>query len=364
MICKINSAMIYGVEACIVAIETDVGEGLPTFDMVGLLSSEVREARERVRTALKNTGYLIPSKRITINLAPADIRKTGTYFDMPIAISILIGIGMIKEQAVEGCLFAGELGLDGQVVKGNGLLPIVLQAKKKGIKKCFIPQDSIYECQIADDIDIVGVDSLKQLVHGLITGEFEDKGICNKFVKLQDDDAYDFRDLKGQLVARRAAEITAAGMHNMLMIGSPGAGKSMLAKCMSSILPDMSLTEKKEVAIIHSVAGMLQEGQDIKRPFRSPHHSSTINAMTGGGRNPKPGELTLAHRGILFLDELPEFSRQTIEVLRQPLEERYISISRVEGKYRFPADFIFLAASNETVEVPIQLNDRVRVKVA
>lgn len=346
MICKINSAMIYGVEACIVAIETDVGEGLPTFDMVGLLSSEVREARERVRTALKNTGYLIPSKRITINLAPADIRKTGTYFDMPIAISILIGIGMIKEQAVEGCLFAGELGLDGQVVKGNGLLPIVLQAKKKGIKKCFIPQDSIYECQIADDIDIVGVDSLKQLVHGLITGEFEDKGICNKFVKLQDDDAYDFRDLKGQLVARRAAEITAAGMHNMLMIGSPGAGKSMLAKCMSSILPDMSLTEKKEVAIIHSVAGMLQEGQDIKRPFRSPHHSSTINAMTGGGRNPKPGELTLAHRGILFLDELPEFSRQTIEVLRQPLEERYISISRVEGKYRFPADFIFLAASN------------------
>lgn len=346
MICKINSATIYGVEAYIVTVETDVGEGLPAFDMVGLLSSEVREARERVRTALKNTGFLVPPKRITINLAPADIRKSGTYFDMPIAISILIGIGRIKKQAVEGCLFAGELSLDGQVVKGNGILPIVLKAQEKGMKRCFVPRDNLYECQIVNDIEVIGVASLQELIYGLTTGEFEDESICDNSVNLQAGYAYDFKDLKGQMVARRAAEITAAGMHNMLMIGSPGAGKSMLAKCIPSILPDMSLKEKQEVATIHSVAGMLHEGQEITRPFRSPHHSATLHSMTGGGGNPKPGEITLAHRGVLFLDELPEFSRQTIEMLRQPLEERYISISRVGGKYRFPADFIFLAASN------------------
>lgn len=346
MVCRINSATIHGIEACVVAVETDISDGLPGFDMVGLLSSEVREARERVRTALKNSGFLVPPKRITINLAPADLRKSGTYFDIPIAISILISMGIVQEEKTRDCLFAGELSLDGQAVRVNGILPIVLMAEEKGMERCFIPKDNLGECRMVDGIKVIGISDLRQLVYALTTNEYEEGEGMKEKNPSECEYIYDFCEVKGQAVARRGAEITAAGMHNMLMIGTPGAGKTMIAKCMPSILPEMTKKEKTEVAKIQSVAGILNNNGEIPRPFRAPHHSCTITALTGGGMNPKPGEITLAHRGVLFLDEFPEFSRQAIEVLRQPLEEGYILLSRAGGRYRFPADFIFLAASN------------------
>lgn len=326
-------------------VETDLSDGLPGFDMVGLLSSEVREARERVRTALKNSGFLIPPKRITINLAPADLRKSGTYFDLPIAMSILIGMGIIAQELGKDSLFAGELSLDGQTVRVNGILPIVLEAAAQGMKRCYVPKDNLCECRMVEGIQVIGVGSLRELVYILNT----DKQVVQEKVRIDNDIQcypYDFSEVRGQVAAKRAAEITAAGMHNMLMIGTPGAGKTMIAKCIPSILPEMSPKERLEVAKIQSVAGMLRDCSSITRPFRAPHHSCTITSLTGGGICPKPGEITLAHRGVLFLDELPEFSRQAIEILRQPLEEGSILLSRAGGRYRFPAEFIFLAASN------------------
>lgn len=346
MVCRINSATIHGIEACIVAVEADVSDGLPSFDMVGWLSSEVKEARERVRTALKNSGFPVPPKRITMNLSPADIRKAGTYFDMPIAVAILISMGIVKEEMAEGCLFAGELSLDGCVVSVNGILPIVLMAAEKGMKKCYVPKSNLCECRIVDGIEIIGVEDLRNLIYILSTGDKKEGQNMQRENRKERNYSYDFCDVKGQTMAKRAAEITAAGMHNMLMIGSPGAGKTMIAKCLPSILPEMSRKEKIEVAKIQSVAGLICDGEEVIRPFRNPHHSCTISALTGGGLNPKPGEITLAHKGVLFMDELPEFSRKAIEILRQPLEEGYIVLSRAGGKYRFPADFIFLAASN------------------
>ncbi|MBE5959305.1 MAG: ATP-binding protein [Lachnospiraceae bacterium] len=347
MVTNVKSATIHGIEACIVTVETDIGDGLPSFDMVGLLSSEVREARERVRTALKNSGFTIPPKRITINLAPADLRKMGTYFDLPIAISILTCIGVIPEENVAEAMFIGELGLDGHTVRVNGVLPIVLKAMEQGMKRCFIPEDNLSECTLASGIEIIPVCNLNELVLGLVSNEFQQfDGIREIKSGVGDNFEYDFADVLGQVVAKRAAEITAAGMHNMLMIGTPGAGKTMIAKCMPSIMPAMSEEEKLEVAGIYSVAGMLEEGKPLLRPFRSPHHTASLTSLTGGGLNPKPGEFTLAHRGVLFFDELPEFQSRTIELLRQPLEDRCISISRMGGKYVFPSDFIFLGASN------------------
>lgn len=347
MVCRIKSATIRGIEAMTVDVETDISDGLPAFDMVGLLSSEVKEARERVRTALKNSGFIVPPKRITINLAPADIRKTGTYYDMAIALSILISMGIVDENRVDNYLFAGELGLAGNFVSVNGILPIVLKGIEMGMDRIFVPVDNLSECAMVDEKRIVGVRHLKHLAYMLTTGDISDEyqSTCED-TSIPEESSFDFEDVLGQRVARRAAEIAAAGMHNLLLMGTPGAGKTMIAKCMPSIMPTLTRSEELEVAGIHSVAGLLKDGRVIRRPFRSPHHTSTVVSLTGGGNNPKPGEISLAHRGVLFLDELPEFSRQAIEVLRQPLEERCIYISRVGGRYRFPADFIMMATSN------------------
>ncbi|MBR3644808.1 MAG: YifB family Mg chelatase-like AAA ATPase [Lachnospiraceae bacterium] len=347
MVCKTKSATIRGIDAIIIDVETDVSDGLPAFDMVGLLSSEVRESRERVKTALKNNGFIVPPKRITINLAPADIRKTGTYFDLAIAVSILMGIGIINAKKDDKYLFVGELGLDGKVVSVNGILPIVLTALEHGMDKVFIPSENINECKLIGTDKVVGVDNLNQLVYMLTTGDYI---IENNHFKREVEEEYvsemDFAYVKGQPIARRAAEIAAAGMHNILLIGTPGAGKSMIAKCMPTILPDLDDKEKLEVAGIQSIAGLLKSDSKIKRPFRSPHHTITIAALTGGGSNPGPGEMSLAHRGVLFLDELPEFDSRVIEALRQPLEEKKVNISRVGGRYVFPADFLMMATSN------------------
>jgi magnesium chelatase family protein len=346
MVTSVNSATIYGIEACVVTVETDISDGLPSFDMVGLLSSEVREARERVRTAIKNSGFVIPPKRITINLAPGDLRKSGTYFDLPIAVSILASIGIIPQNMIKDYMFVGELGLDGHMVRVNGVLPIVLKAMDEGMKKCFVPSGNITECSLAKGIDIIPVDNLNELVGQMVSGELNSGISVPEVAMSYGDDYYDFSNVKGQVAAKRAAEITAAGMHNMLMIGTPGSGKTMIAKCMPSIMPLLSDEERIEVAKIYSVAGLKDGVTSVMRPFRSPHHTATVASLAGGGLNPNPGEFTLAHRGVLFLDELPEFSGRAIELLRQPLEDRVISISRMGGKYVFPSDFIFLGASN------------------
>ena len=347
MVCKINCAVITGIETKPVVVETDVCGGLPAFDMVGLLASDVRESRERVRTALKNSGFALPPRRITINLSPADIRKTGTYFDLPIAVSILSALGML-ECSLEKKVFVGELSLNGDIVPVNGVLPIVLCALEQGMDSCFVPAGNVGECSFIKEMNIIGVESLNQLFIFLNQKE----GIKNNSEKflVQDTDEdrfqYDFKDIKGQAQAVRGAEIAAAGMHNILMSGPPGTGKSVIAKTIISILPDMKLEERIEISKIQSIAGILGSGLVRERPFRKPHYTATVAAMAGGGINPKPGEMTLAHGGVLYMDEFPEFSRSVIESLRQPLEDKEIVVSKSGGTYIFPADFMLLASMN------------------
>ena len=343
MVCKIKCAAITGIDTQPVIVETDICNGLPSFDMVGLLASNIKESRERVRTAIKNSGFMIPPKRITINFSPANIRKTGTYFDLPVAVSILMSMGLIN-CTVDDKMFIGELSLNGDIVKINGVLPLALSAMEQGIKKCYVPIENVGECDFIKDLEIIGVENLNQLVMILATNM---KPPEIKIIPQETEDyKYDFKNIKGQIQARKASEIAAAGMHNMLMMGSPGVGKSIIAKTMPSILPDMTLEEQIEISKIQSVAGNLSGSLVKTRPVRSPHHTATVSAMIGGGFNPKPGEITQAHGGILFLDELPEFSRQVIETLRQPLEDEKIIVSRSGGTYEFPAKFILIGAMN------------------
>lgn len=353
MYSKVYSAAIRGIEMEIVAVETDVSDGLPSFEMVGLLNSEVKEARERVRSAIKNTGYLLPPKRITVNLSPADIRKEGSSFDLPIAISILTSLGLVNKKVCENekILIAGELSLSGKVLSMNGVLPMILAAREKGIRKFLVPKENAKEGAVVKDVEIYGMATLRDVINFLNGYEYDKEPYIDFYSMLVGDEGkseeLDFSDISGQESVKRAAKIAVAGMHHLLMIGTPGSGKSMIAKRIPGILPKPDMEECMEITKIHSIAGELKDTNiRLHRPFRAPHHSVTDKALVGGGNNPKPGEITLAHRGVLFLDELAEFRRETIDSLRQPLETGEVVINRLSGTYVFPASIMLVAATN------------------
>ena len=349
MLAKVLSSAVIGIDAYVVEVEVDISQGLPSFTTVGLPEGAVRESKERVKAAIKNSGYHFPSDRITVNLAPADIKKEGSAFDLPMALGILAATGLVDKASCSGHLFLGELSLDGLVRPVKGVLPIAIRAKELGLKGIFLPLENAPEAGVVEGINIYPVRALAQVVEAVIgISKISPFKVEVNTLFQKPDTELDFSDVRGQENAKRAMEISAAGGHNLIMIGPPGSGKTMLARRLSTILPNLAFDESLETSKIYSIMGLMPRGYGLitVRPFRSPHHTISDAGLIGGGQNPKPGEVSIAHNGVLFLDELPEFRRNVLEVLRQPIEDGYVTIARANSTVTYPANFMLVAAMN------------------